>query len=174
MTYKGMLLSALLVPVAVTSYGKESVDPRIKQLKEARYQKELELSELGTKIAEKEELLHLMWEKMDEAIAELAEKKNLKKQEFEVFIKEINDRKRAFEKYIEGAFESKEDIRQQLVVELYDPENKQFEYFDRVKFYVVREKLESDLLKTLINSYVERLQELIKIDCEIDYIVKGS
>jgi len=57
MTYKGMLLSALLVPVAVTSYGKESVDSRIQQLKEARYQKEFELSELDAKIAEKKKLL---------------------------------------------------------------------------------------------------------------------
>jgi hypothetical protein len=57
MTYKGMLLSALLVPVAVTCYGKESVDSRIQQLKEARFQKELELSELGAKIYDKYELL---------------------------------------------------------------------------------------------------------------------
>jgi len=28
MTYKGMLLSALLVPVTITSYGKNTVEPK--------------------------------------------------------------------------------------------------------------------------------------------------
>ena len=55
MTYKGMLLSALLTPYAII--GDNSVDIRIEQLEEKYFQKELELSRLGDMIAEKDKFL---------------------------------------------------------------------------------------------------------------------
>ena len=50
MTYRDMLLIVLLVPIVVTSYGQNPIDPKIQQFQEAWFKKTQELSELGAKI----------------------------------------------------------------------------------------------------------------------------
>lgn len=170
MTYKGMFLSALLVPVAVTSYGKTDVEQKIQQLREKRYQKELELSELGAKISEKQDLLASMWSKTNDFVLEMAEKKKLSEQEVEAFLKEINDSADSFETYIEHVLAAREDVKQKFVKTLLKTENRSLEDFEAAKFYVIRNILEHNLLKVLLESFEASLQEMIEIDRELDVL----
>ena len=168
MTYKGMLLSALLVPVAVTCYGQDSVDSRIQQLKDARYQKELELSELGAKIAEKYEFLEEM---LDDA-----------RHFFQRYVKEAGlDTDKATECGLEEAKERKEllsrlrkaikegSVKGFLDNELFDDRDID-ENIEFVRLYYVRYFFERKLIVELVEHCDDCMQELIEIDCELDVL----
>ena len=171
MTYKGMLLSALLVPVAVTSYGQESVDPRIQQLKEARFQKELELSELDAKIVEKKELLTAIF---DDTVAMFVERykpsetsKMTDEERVELGGKIVAEYKE-FRNCLKQAIEEG-NIKDFMVKELFDEDTPwNFTEFEAMKFLIVRDFFETNLLKTLVGFYANCFQEIIEIDCELN------
>jgi hypothetical protein len=169
MSYKGMLLSALLVPVVATSYCKDSVDSRIQQLKEARFQKELELSELGAKIAEKQNLLEEMYEDANAHISVILSNLKLEEQASDQYISEINASSERFEEL----FSNKESIKGLLLKELIIEEEPFPGDFEVFKFWKLRGKFEHNLLETYIEKYEVCLQELIEINRELDKPQEG-
>jgi uncharacterized protein YhaN len=178
MTYKGMFLSALLVPVAITSYAKNTVDSKvsveaqIEQLKEKRYQKQLELSELGIKIAEKQELLEDMYDDACSAWTKMLDSLELEDQEREDFIQEKRSSSEEFKKLLKYSLEVKKDVNGLLVGEILDEEKPFPSDFNFSKFWVLRGRFEYDLLVTFIERYEACLQELIEIDSEMEVLLK--
>jgi hypothetical protein len=166
---KKLILFSLLVTSVITNYA---ADQKVQQLKEARFQKELELSDLGAKIAEKEDLLRSIYLKADEFVAELIQEKKMEGQEKEAFLKELNAFYDNFGEIIDKKLATRTDVKQWLVQELLKGKNRSFEDFETLKLHVIRNILERNLLKTLLEHYEACLQELIEIDRELDLLKK--
>jgi len=163
---KKCILFSFLLTSALTHCA---VDQKVRQLQEVRFQKELELSELGAKIAEKEALLRFMYLKSDEFVAELIQEKKIDGQEKELFLKKLNDFYQNFGKIVDQKLATRIDVEHWLAQELFfKSENSKTENFDTLKFHVIRDILERNLLKTLLARYELCLQELIVIDRELD------
>ena len=166
MTYKGMFLSALLVPVAVTSYGKTDIDQKIQQLKETRFQKELELSDLGAKITEKQELLDHLFDLAVKSIRKTCQSLDLDGKEREKFFEQVDVSSKEFEDLLKRVINEKK-VNGFLVKELFDEQKDVLEKFETVKFCVVRGFFETNLLKELVSRYENCMHELITIDSEL-------
>jgi hypothetical protein len=167
MTYKGMFLGALLVPIAVTSYGKNTDDTKIQQLKERCSQKKLELSELGAKIAEKQALLESLFNEACNAYSEKISDLNLKGPDLEKHTQETNEACKKILTIFESKVKSKENIKGFLLHELIDEEKDSPGDFDPIKFWFLRGYFEHEFLEALIGRYEDCLKELIEIECEI-------
>jgi hypothetical protein len=174
MTYKGMLLSTLLISVVSTCFGENNVEQQIQQLKEKRYQKELELSGLGGKISEKEELLRALWQKANEFVNDLMQEKKLTGEESEDFLKNVNREIATFEEYIGLVIKAKKDSKKNLIEELVKGDDKRIDDFDTLKFYSIRSHIEWDLLKIFIEEYEVCLRELIKINYELELLLRDN
>jgi hypothetical protein len=167
MTYKGMLLSSLLIPIAFTCFGKDNVEKKIQQLKEKRYQKELELSVLGAKIAEKQELLEDMYDEAERFFEKYLRQEKLENNKVEDFSRADDAANEDLEcrikkAFIEGKFEGL------LIKEFFNDKDDLDEDLEAERFYIVRHFFERGLLKTLFERYERCVQELIEIQREIE------
>jgi len=176
MMHKIILLSALLLPVA--SYGK-STQARIKELKEVRFQKELELSEIGEKIADKDYLVtsikkdysNLLLELMKSKKQECFEKKGSKEpsnEEAETIRKSVTDPIELFLNNLLSAIKEQKKINKVLVKELFDESGT----FITIRFLLMRIMIETNLLESLVGKCEECGQMLIDIDQELATLEK--
>ena len=165
MTYKGMLLSALLVPVAVTSYGKESVDSRIQQLKEVRFQKETELSELGLQIDAKQGVIGDLFASEVYCIKKHYKSRDLSSHEKDELRQQVEKLNELFSDFTYGLI-SEEQVRE--FFKLLANSQEIYEGFERLKYLGIRNNIEQKLLKVLTKRYEECLQELIAIGQELE------
>ena len=174
MTYKGILLSVLLAAIVGMSYGQNTVNPKIRQLQEICLQKKYKLSELGTKIAEKQKLIEDTFHDAALFLPELISSLNLDGEEKEDFIKKYVALLENFGSKLDHAISIKKDVKGFLIKELFNEKRKFPQDFDRAKFGVIRWIIERDLLKKLVENYEECLQELIEIDQELDLLLHQS
>lgn len=174
MTYKSILLSALLLPIA--SYGRNT-EVRIKELKEAQFQKGLELSNLGKMIAERDELIRTGRKDLENIFPEfkkyraLALEKNNKKLTEKEIAKVGENIQISLGKFVEQfdtAIKEKASMKQFLTQELFDQENPTSTMaFESLRFIVIRTIFERMLLEILVGKHATCAEELIKINQEL-------
>jgi hypothetical protein len=176
MNYKNILLAMLLVPLA--AIGKNTTAARIQELDEKIFQKHLELSNLGTAITEKEELLALLKSEMQDRYAliidkktkELEEKnggKSLSPDEGARLYTELRDELQGFYQKLDIAFKNKENITGMLVNGLFQEDD-----FQSLRFYLIRYAFEHEILKRLVKKYEILIQEWISIETELEKLKK--
>ncbi len=169
MNYKNIMLAAFLLPVTITSYG-QSVETRIQKLKEAQFQKELELSEIGEMIDKKCDLLtsyksnaFYYWKHLQEKkINELQEKNKLSKEDCEKAIAGLEILFEECLKNIGTAFDAAKDIKRLIQNELFDTNG-----FENLRLALLRVVFEQHLIEKLIVKYEACIQELIIINKEL-------
>ena len=176
-------LATLLISATFIVYG-QNLDAQIQELKNDRYKKQLELSELGKKIAEKDELLESMWEAANNVALKILEKKRRSSEE-----QAVEDHKQAmntslenFKKVLDEAIIVKKNVKQFFIRELLredkllTEDRKDFETknFVTLKFYVIRNALERDIMRALVEQYEECQQELIEIDQKLADLQKKT
>jgi hypothetical protein len=170
MTSNTMLLIALLVPATFT-HCVESIDMQIRELKEAQFQKELALSDLGKIISEKDELFQSMWQAANNFSLKLINEKkkslNLNEQEVKEFTEELNTSLANFGEALNEAIIFKKNVKQFFVKELLDERSRESKALETLKFHIIRNSLEFQLLRTLIERYEEGHQELIEINSKL-------
>jgi hypothetical protein len=148
MTYKGMLLSALLVPIS-TIYSIQDLDLHLQNLNDRQLAKLQELSDLSVKIAEKQALI----ESWDEQMRTLAG-------ESEESYKELDASLDSFSSNFERAFCEDKDVKT-LLTGNFSVANK-YE-FDFIKVFLVRRYFERVLIVNLVARYEKCLQELVEM-----------
>lgn len=144
MNFKNIALVVLLLPVA--SYSK-STETRIKELETFEYQAELKLSDLGEKIAKKNEFIN---ELNSQYHAKIKDEK-----------KETID---SFKDKFLSAITKEKNINNILITELID----EWGHCDSVKFVLLRMIIEKGILKSLIKQYEECIQSLINNGIELE------
>ena len=145
MTYKNLLLIALLAPLSILGNEKEL------QLLELKFKKEAELSELGKTIADKYLYIRSIWKEEINIFKRQIEKAGYNDEEAKEFGRLIDEKLDAF---IE-VFSNEKNINGFLVKELFQKsENKQMEVdFDAIKFFLIIIRNEYRIIKTLIEGY---------------------
>jgi hypothetical protein len=174
MTYKNIFLSILLVPL--TAMGSSTTDTQIQQLKKKFLQKELELSDLGAMIEEKNELLlsfktdvqYLLGTLRDKKVLQIEEKtgKLLSQEEKTKLWVELRSDAIDFVYTFCADYENQKSITDVLVKGLIH-ENSDDVEFESLSFYLIRCAFERPLLIHLIAEYENCLQELRAIENEI-------
>ena len=162
---KKSLLISLTMPFFMCANN--GVDDRIKELNDLRFQKELELSELGAKIAEKQKLIEEMYHDECSLFTEKVESSKLEGQDLENFIQAWHTASKEFESLLNQAINTKKVVKGFLLRELISGEKFCPNDFNASKFWILRGTCEHDLLEMLIMRYEVGLQELIEIDKEI-------
>jgi hypothetical protein len=170
MTHKTMFFIALLVS-ATSTYCVESIAMQIQELKDYRFKKELELSDLGKMISEKDELFQSMWQAANNFSLKLINEKkkslNLNEQEVKEFTQALNTSLANFGEALNEAIIIKKNVKQFFVKELLDERNRESKGLETLKFHIIRNSLEFQLLRTLIERYEEGHQELIEINSKL-------
>ena len=151
MTYKGILLSALLVPVS-TMYCFQDVDLQLQNLNNAQIKKLQELSNISVKIAAKQDLIE-SWRLQIEPILE-----SLEKAERQVLEDSLGD----FLQEMDRAFCESKDIKGLLTKDFSIGDNTKYA-FNFIKVSVIRICLERALMANLVSHYERCLQELIEM-----------
>jgi hypothetical protein len=178
MTYKGMLLSALLAPCAII--GDNSVDIRIQQLEDEYFQKELELSRLGDMIAERDKLLSSLdsesqnlFESLKYKKIKQLEKKNDGKPLSEIEQNQLSDALQdAVNEFINifvATCREKKDIKGILSEGLFvRDENAVIPEFESLRFHLIRAGVERDLIILLVKQYEDCIRKLLAIETELE------
>jgi hypothetical protein len=135
-------------------------EAQIKELKERRFKLELELSDLGKMITEKDELLQSIHPSMIDLIVKKIRDNNIDKDQVRELVEKNDAENLKFITALEEVFLSKKNIQQFLLKELFDEEAP----FKSLKFYLIRFVLERDLLKMLVERYGDLQQNLFEID----------
>lgn len=173
MNYKKTFLSLLLVPLAVIGDT-----TNMKQLEKKLLQKELELSNLGTLIAEKDKMLasfeleiqYIFTAVIDKKVQQLEEKssKPLSREEREKLAKELQNTALEFVRVFCADYQNQKAVSGILSKGLIQVDsNGDFLEFESLKFYLIRCAFERPLLRHLIAEYEHCLQELRAIQNEI-------
>lgn len=150
----------ILMPFALL--GSET---QIKELKEARYNKELELSELGNKIAEKDKQIQSFRDDAMEFIAKKIKAKKLSKEEAIQEGQDIDDAMNNFYNYFLSISNDTKMLIGFFLRELFKTnQQNEFDQFEMLRFYVIRMINEINLLKSLVEKYEETQQELAQIN----------
>ncbi|MDR3551003.1 MAG: hypothetical protein P4L31_06325 [Candidatus Babeliales bacterium] len=176
MIYKGMLLSILLLPVA--SYGK-STELCIKDLKEAQFQKRLEINNIEKMIGECEHFLVNVsndYHRMLEVVVAIKRNRiiqdggnSLTAEEVKNLRNSLNDSVVDFEKRLAATFDRHEASKPNIVVELFDGNNPhESESFNSLKFMQMKLFTQTALMKKLLEKYDHYLEELVQLDIEIN------
>lgn len=168
--YKNMFFM-FLVTTFVVSCSQNSIDPKIKELKDVCLQKAQNLSDLGAKITEKQDIIEDIVFNMKSYLPELVSTLNLDGQEKEDFIKKYINLLENFGRDLDFVLTAKKAVKGFLVKELFNEKAALPIKFDKAKFYAVRLVVEYMLLKNLVEVYEEGLQELINIDQDIDILL---
>ena len=158
MTYKGMILSALLVPFTIIG---NDTDPRIQQLKNDLHAKELELSELENMIAEKEKQIDAIRERGGNLYYSICH--DLDDQEKQYLEQEINH----FKSSIEHALSIKSDITAYFAKRFRDGHNN-FNELERLKFVLIRYAIEYTSLKQLFKRYEDCLLQILALKIALE------
>ena len=158
MTYKGMILSALLVPFTII--GNDASDTRIQQLKNDLHAKELELSELSQMVEEKQAWIDSITERQHAFYAMVSN--IIGKEEKDALKKELND----FQEQVDKLDFSKGDILNFLKSYALNNIKGSME-FERMKSWCIRYNAEYHLLNNLIKRYEQCLQEFIALEIEL-------
>lgn len=166
MMYKNILLTVLLVPFVIASNS--DIDARIQELKNARDEKSLELSNISKTIAEKESLIEAIESKGRIIYSKISDKLN--EQEAKEFKNELN----TFEDNLGQALAKKNDIQPLLMKVFINGHKDTEDELESIKSLVIRHRVEYILLKKLFKHYEKCLQELIKIDHELDNLQKQT
>ena len=168
-----ILFTAFIFSTGLTVYGQANIDQKVQQLKDAWYQKAQELSELGTKIIEKNKLL----EDLKGDIQEFWQKIASKYSQYD-----MNNLKETYKTIMESfchnlsvTAHEKNNIQGFIIKELFahkgdsltDQEAVSYLSFDKVKFYVLHMTLYASLLKKLVADYEECLQKMLEIENEL-------
>lgn len=164
MTYKNIFLGALLVPFAI--FSNSDIDAHIQELKRAQHEKELKLSEIGKIILEKEEMIDSIRSKSISVYSLICALLN--DQEKKEFMEEVE----IFEEDLDKAFIAKEDLKQLFEQEFINRGKSNEDQIARVKSSIIRYKMEYNFLKGLFKNYEKCLEELIKINIELDSLQK--
>ena len=177
MDYKSIFLSILLVPIAAVC--NDARDKCIQQLEEQLFQKELELSNLGKMIEERDDYL-ASFGIDSKAIAKLMEKEVQKwkeKNPGKPFTEEARDQIKAliihpayeFSVAFFAACNNGVDIKDMLTGGLFRyNESDDAKEFESLKFYFIRCSIEQELLAALVKQYEKCIQDLLDISVEIE------
>jgi len=165
MFFKNIFLCALLVPFAVAGQVTD-INTRIQELKRARVEKELELSELNEIISKKEQVIDqittsgvAVYMKVLKLLSD-----QQKKQAFEAEVV-------ALERALDEIFISKSNINAFLAKEWINADENKEEIL-RIKCAVIRCKVENSFLENLSKRYETCLCELFEIDQELNNLHK--
>lgn len=163
MTFKNMLYCTLLVPLF--TFG--NTEQRVQELNNELSSKMLIISDIGKKIAEKEELIESMTYKVSNDWQEIL--LSLNEEEKQEFNEEIN----AFLKRTNQVLSREINVKNFLIQELFENQKKNFA-LGRIKSAQIRILIERNIWKNLFVSYEQILSELIEIDHQLDILKKQS
>jgi hypothetical protein len=163
-----LFIMIVLFPFSVFSYD-QNIDSKIQELKSAQYKKMRELSKLADKIDKKNQLVHSITSKISLEISHLAIDKN--EQERTNAIEAAYSSLNAFGKTLLEAINSKKNVKQFFVKELFKNDNSPLD-FDKHKLIVIRAYHEQVFLKILVERYEECQQELIEINQKLSDLNK--
>jgi hypothetical protein len=167
-----ILLGLLILPVAYTAGGQLPVEERVQQLKDAWYKQAQELTELGAKIIEKNDLIASMQDNIKSILALLAGNNSaeLDQETCEIF---KNETDKFFTKFFH-AFRDDINLKGFLVQELMHKKGDFFKgkkaysgALDRIKFNLIQIIVEANLIVKLLENYEECLQKLAEIESEL-------
>ena len=146
-------------------YGQATIDPKVQQLKDAWYQKAQELSELGTKLIEKNKLL----ENLQNDMIEVA-RNNIAidgtGQVYPILIEKFNNK-------LFHAVRDNINVKGFLIQELINNRGEFFKdkrclgLLDKVKLICLQIIIEADLTKKILEDYEECLQKMAEIENEL-------
>lgn len=163
MTFKSIFLCALLVPFF--TFGNN--EQRIQELNNELSSKMLIISDLGKKIAEKEELIESMTYKVSNDWQEIL--LLLNEEEKQEFNEEIN----VFLKRTNQVLKREINIKNFLIQELFENQKNNFG-LGRIKSAQIRILIERNIWKNLFELYEQILSELIEIDHQLDILKKQN
>lgn len=179
MNHTYVLLSALLLPAII--YGKNN-DTYIKELEEVQFKKELEISELGKMIAERNNDLSSFEEIGQNILEYLLAKKiaklemsgiKLKKNEIDQLAVDLRSSANKFVSDFFVAYEKNENIEIILQKGLLNDENlKILKELESLNFFLVRSAFERILTQKLVKKYAMCIQELSLINQKIEQLNK--
>lgn len=164
-----MLLGALLAPFVII--GNNKVDTRLKQLEAKILQKELELSNIGKMIAEKDELFSsfdsnsqkLLKLLIDKRVRQLEEKnggKSLSNEEKNKVAAEARNNANEFLYTFFDAFKDDKDIDGMLKKGIFkNNEDTGSADFESLKFYLIRHTFEQMITLHLVKQYEDCIKE---------------
>ena len=178
MNYKHMILSALLLPFAINSYGK-SVEARIKELQEAQFRKELELSEIGKIISEKDVFLNSFDEDSQYLLRLLINRKKteliaknggikLSKEEEKKLGEELRNSVNEFLYAVCAAYKAQKNVADIIKNGIFQEDSSNdLKELESLKFFLIRSAFERELVIKFVDKYSVCIQELIKINQEL-------
>lgn len=179
MTYKNIFLSILVI--SLTAASNSAADTHMQQLKKQLLQKELELSNLGSLIAEKDKLLssfaseiqRLFLILIDQRTKQLEESKGqpLSEEEKHTFSKELRDAAVGFVGAFCTDYNNQINIEGMLIKGLIREDNENME-FESLRFFLLRCAFERPILKYLVVEYENCLQEIRVLENEITALIE--
>jgi len=178
MTIKRTLLGVFLSALALTTYGKNT-EADIKKLRSDLFQKELELSELGKKITEQEEIVSSYGPKLMAVYEQAFERKksNLHKEEANQTLTaeertEICDSiNKSFDEFLEKLTKLSDPSNKErfLVKEFFNKEEADIcNSFDSAKFHILKIAFEFAILENLVEQYEDCLRDFGTIYDQLD------
>ncbi len=155
MTYKGMILSVLLVPCTLIG---NRADTRIQQLNNDLQAKEVELFQLARMIEEKQQWIDSTFQAQKDFLSMHFGISN--KEEYEQFKKEIHP----FGEELDNVGWAAEDL-QKFLATRFDNVTKNFdEVLERTKAMMIRYSIEYHLLFKLVKRYEQCAQEFLALE----------
>jgi hypothetical protein len=176
MNYKHILLCTLLVPVTFTIYGQESNEQKIQELEKSLNKKTNEISKLGKKIYKKKKILDKMAKDIQLSVEELCINFDQKEREqfSKTYYESLNKFLLNFCIIMRNNSTGKINIAGFLVQELTKNKTDNTNYFNSDKFAALRRLIEFHFLLKLIEKYEQCLEELDKIDQELNMLLGQS
>jgi hypothetical protein len=172
---------AFLLLVPMLSYGNNmDTEKRIQELKKAKFEKQLEISNLGKSIAEKTELivsfkddteylLNLLLKQKTLALKKLETRTSITDEQQTQILMKLEKEANEFVSKFYQAYEDKKNIKGLLTDACVERESqKPQESLAPLKFYLVRWAFEHDLFESMIQKYESLIQELIDIEKELE------
>lgn len=164
MNLNKIFLSAFLVPFVLVSNS--NINERIENLKKNLHEKELELSNLGKMIAEKEASIDSIRSAGITVYSSISNTLNEQEE------KELNEKLDIFEENIIRALNAKNDLKNILITDFSNNHKNTNNELARIKSVIIRQCVEYHFLKRLFKHYEECLQELIAIEHELNKLQK--
>lgn len=186
MISKNMLLSVLLIPATII--GKDTIDVRMQKLEEKLSQKELELSNLGKMIAEKDEffssfnmesqrLLRLLIDKRVKQLEEQKSGKSLSQEEKNKVAIEMQNKANEFLYKFFDALKGDKAIDGMLSEGLFQKNEIAGEAgadFESLRFYLIRHTFEQMITMHLVKKYEDCIKEYRDLLRELSNLQKQS
>lgn len=153
--------------------NKEHVNNKeqIQQLRNELSRKLLQISDLGAKIAEKDEYIQSFGPSLVNSFRTIVKIRELKEQEVTEYNKAIDATIINFRKAWAEVILLKKDVKGSFDLFQHDI-NGLVEDFERAKFWIIRVSNEYRILKILIKEYEELQQELLGIEQKIEDLQK--